>query len=589
VRVTGFLAFAAGLALLCASPAAAQVVAPPFDQAYSVHNLGAPPGVPTQFGGLTLKAGTTDRLLIGGAANAAAGALYEIGVVRDGAGHITGFDGTATRYADAAYNDGGITYGPNGVLFLARWPSNQLGQTKPGSTTTDRVIEMSAFNVASSLAALQFVPAGQPGAGSLKLSSYGGGQWYDAAVVPDGNGTFDITGVTPIAASTLPGGPEGFVYVAPGSPQFSGPSLLVSEYGADFVAAYDVDLNGDPIVSSRRVFLSQIVNPEGAFLDPVTGDYLFSTFGGSNQVVVVRGFAQPPVSLAVRTTVTNDDGGTLAPQHFTVHVRDGGTDVAGSPQPGSASGAFYAVTEGRAYRVAVAAPLTYSISIGGACAGDGTVTARAGVQPVCTVTADDVAAPPPPVQPQGTQPTQQQELPAPEAGEEVNAVPKSGTVRVRVRGSRRFVELEEGQQIPVGSVVDTTKGRVTIEAAGDQAADFYDGVFRLSQGKGARPLTTLTLVDAMSCPRGRNASAAAKKKKKRRLWGNGRGRFRTSGKHSAATVVGTRWLVEDRCTSTLTKVTRGKVRVRDFAKRKNVTVRAGKQYVARAKADRSTG
>ena len=44
---------------------------------------------------------------------------------------------------------------------------------------------------------------------------------------------------------------------------------------------------------------------------------------------------------------------------------------------------------------------------------------------------------------------------------------------------------------------------------------------------------------------------------------------------------GTKWLVEDRCTSTLTKVTRGSVSVRDKVKRKTVTVRAGKQYVAR--------
>ena len=43
---------------------------------------------------------------------------------------------------------------------------------------------------------------------------------------------------------------------------------------------------------------------------------------------------------------------------------------------------------------------------------------------------------------------------------------QSGTVRVKVRGSNRFVELEEGQQIPVGSVIDTTRGRVTIVAAG---------------------------------------------------------------------------------------------------------------------------
>ena len=74
---------------------------------------------------------------------------------------------------------------------------------------------------------------------------------------------------------------------------------------------------------------------------------------------------------------------------------------------------------------------------------------------------------------------------------------------------------------------------------------------------------------------------AAAKKKKRRLWGDGSGKFQTKGKHSAATVVGTKWLVEDRCKSTLTKVTRGKVRVRDFVKGKNVVVRAGKQYVAR--------
>ena len=580
MRVTGILAFATCLAFLGAAPAAGQVVQPPFDQSYSFQNLGGPPGVPTQFGGLTLKAGTTDRLLIGGAANTSVGALYEIGVVRDSQGHITGFSGTATRYADAAFNDGGIAYGPGGVLFLARWPNNQLGQTEPGSAITDRVIELSTFNVASSLASLQFVPAGQPGAGSLKLASYGGGQWYDAEVAPDGNGTFDVTSVTAVPNSTLPGGPEGFVYVAPGSPQFGGPSLLVSEYGADNVAAYDVDANGDPVISTRRVFISGLVNPEGAYLDPLTGDYLFSTFGGLNQVIVVRGFA-PPVSLAVRTTVINDHGGSRVPADFTVRVRRNATDVTGSPQPGSPGGVFYPVQGGETYTVSVDSAPGYATSIGGDCAADGTVIAQEGVQRVCTVTADD--QPPPPPSPPPPPPEKGQELPPPEAGEEVNALPKSGTVRVKIAGTNRFVELDEAQQIPVGSTVDTTKGRVTIVAAGGQQADFFDGIFRLSQGRGAKPLTTLKLVEAMSCPKAGRAVAAARKKK-RRLWGDGSGKFKTDGKHSAATVIGTRWLVEDRCASTLTKVTRGRVRVRDFAKRKNVVVRAGKQYVARAKA-----
>ena len=458
------------VAALAAAPASAQQLMAPFDGSYSVHDLGTPPGVPDRLGGLTLKAGTTDRLLIGGQANDATGALYEIGVVRDGAGHIVGFSGPATRFADAAYNDGGVTYGPGGVLFLARWPQNELGQTRPGSAVTDKVIALTPFGIESSLASLLFVPQGQPGAGSLKLATYRGGQWYDADVVADGAGTYDIANVTPVSGSTLAGGPEGFVYVPGGSPQFSASSLLVSEYGVDEIAAYQVNGNGDPIVSTRRAFISGLDGAEGALLDPVTGDFLFSTFGGGSRVIVVRGFR----------------------------------------------------------------------------------------------------APPPP-------------LPPPQAGKTVNAFVVRGTVRIRRPGSKRFIELGAGEQIPVGTTVDTLKGRVTLAAAGDQTADFYSGVFRIGQTSAATPLTTLKLVEALRCPRAGRASVAAKGKKKRKLWGDGSGKFKTQGKHSAATVVGTKWLVEDRCSSTLTRVVTGVVSVRDFGKRKTVRVRAGKKYVARAR------
>ena len=67
-----------------------------------------------------------------------------------------------------------------------------------------------------------------------------------------------------------------------------------------------------------------------------------------------------------------------------------------------------------------------------------------------------------------------------------------------------------------------------------------------------------------------------------KLWGNGKGKFRTNGKYSAATVRGTIWLVEDRCEGTLTKVRRGTVQVRDFKRKKTVTVKAGHSYLARA-------
>ena len=89
------------VALLAFAPAAhAQELAPPFDEHYFVQDLGPPSGVPANLGGLTLKAGTTDRLLIGGAANGADGALYEIGLVRDAEGHITGFGGEITASSE---------------------------------------------------------------------------------------------------------------------------------------------------------------------------------------------------------------------------------------------------------------------------------------------------------------------------------------------------------------------------------------------------------------------------------------------------------------------------------------------------------
>jgi ferric-dicitrate binding protein FerR (iron transport regulator) len=47
-------------------------------------------------------------------------------------------------------------------------------------------------------------------------------------------------------------------------------------------------------------------------------------------------------------------------------------------------------------------------------------------------------------------------------------------------------------------------------------------------------------------------------------------------------VRGTKWLVQDRCDGTLTRVLRGFVRVRDFRARKNVNVRAGQSYLAKA-------
>lgn len=263
-----------------------------YSEFYAAYDLGSVPGLPPSYGGLTLKADDPNTLIIGGSANKGNGALYSIDVIRDANYHIVGFNGSARYFADAAYNDGGVTYGPDGVLFTARWPVNGLGQLEPGSTQTDKIIDLASYGVASSAASLTFVPEGLPGAGQMKLVSWSGGQWYTVDLSPDNQGTFNIDSVT-YEGINLVGGPEGIAYVPTQSPLFNTPSVIVSEWSAGNVAVYEVDENGDPKLNTRQLLLPGLTGAEGAFIDPITGDFLFSTFGGGNRIVTIQGFTAP--------------------------------------------------------------------------------------------------------------------------------------------------------------------------------------------------------------------------------------------------------------------------------------------------------
>ncbi len=295
----------AALLLALHAPLAYPLAIDPFySGSYSVSSLGSVPGLPTPYGGLTFL--DNDTILIGGVANQAAGRLYTIDVFRGGGNHITGFSGTVSQFGGSGsgigdFNDGGVVFGPGGVLFLARWPSNEIGQVKPGTTADEDKIVPGPAGASSSVSALNFVPAGFGGAGKIKIVTWSAGQWYDATFTPDGSGTFDITGFSqvdldPVAGGvqTVPGGPEGFVYIAAGNPLFSVNSMLISEFSAGEVGAYELDADGNPDVSTRRPFVTGLSGAEGAAIDPLTGDFLFSTFGGANQVVVVQGFLAPP-------------------------------------------------------------------------------------------------------------------------------------------------------------------------------------------------------------------------------------------------------------------------------------------------------
>ncbi len=161
-----------------------------------------------------------------------------------------------------------------------------------------------------------------------------------------------------------------------------------------------------------------------------------------------------------------------------------------------------------------------------------------------------------------------------------------------------FTKLEGAVTIPLGTTLDTSKGRVELRTAASlkrtETGQFFDGVFTVEQrrkspwGRGVRPLginTELRLTGASFSGCGsRSASVSAGSKRTvRRLWGDAKGRYRTTGRHAAATVRGTRWLVEDRCDGTLVRVARGEVKVRDLVRNTVVFLLAGQSYLARAR------
>jgi hypothetical protein len=177
--------------------------------------------------------------------------------------------------------------------------------------------------------------------------------------------------------------------------------------------------------------------------------------------------------------------------------------------------------------------------------------------------------------------------PQPVFGKSVSVKPTQGTVKVKLPGTNRYVDLEGLDTIPFGASIDVRKGRVRLYAARNrrgavQAASFYSGVFRVVQRGSVIELQLRGPKPACGTSHASASQAKAKKKKrKRRLWGSGKGRFRTRGQYSAATVRGTKWLVEDSCRSTTTRVKQGVVSVRDFKRKKTIILRAGDRYVAR--------
>ena len=187
------------------------------------------------------------------------------------------------------------------------------------------------------------------------------------------------------------------------------------------------------------------------------------------------------------------------------------------------------------------------------------------------------------------------DLDNPTLGVYVNVEPISGTVLVgsgarrRVAGLGRasqkgitFVPLDRGAPDPGGLVPRHAEGEGPPGERREQSGQAPEGrIPRLAvpdppvERPSAKGLTDLVLKGASfrGCrTRTGGASVALSRRTIRRLRANARGRFRTIGRKSSATVRGTVWDMTDRCDGTLTKVRRGRVVVRDFRRKRNITL-----------------
>ncbi|MCW3004856.1 MAG: repeat containing protein [Conexibacter sp.] len=199
----------------------------------------------------------------------------------------------------------------------------------------------------------------------------------------------------------------------------------------------------------------------------------------------------------------------------------------------------------------------------------------------------------------GRSPTDAGAAPKPMLGRTVAAAEIRGSVIVTTP-SGTPVGLGAATALPSGTVIDTRNGTVELTSALDrkgatQKGRFWGGVFEVRQSRASKGLTQLSLRggDFSSCgPAGGAAGAhpptlahaAAAAKPPRSLWGSDHhGRFQTRGRGSVATVRGTRWLTEDRCDGTLTRVVDGAVAVRDLRRSRTVLVTRGHRYLARVK------
>ena len=155
-------------------------------------------------------------------------------------------------------------------------------------------------------------------------------------------------------------------------------------------------------------------------------------------------------------------------------------------------------------------------------------------------------------------------------------VAPEGIVVVKAPGGK-WESMDLGRRAALGAIFDTRLGACGAQQRGlpgqhaDRHASAAASSRSASRARAAAESTCTCAAGASRLPAARHAASSRaavapprprprKARRVRKLWGRDHGgRFRSHGRHSHATVRGTRWLTVDRCDGTLTRVTNGAV------------------------------
>jgi hypothetical protein len=289
LRILVWIAVAAAAPLLSANP----VLDPGAPNSFSMYGISSVPDFTGQFPfgyyleGMAIN-GTNLLVSIGTAVNNLTQTIWSLPLIRSD-GHITAvgpatlFDTVSTGTVQGNPLGGGLVTLNGGVLYTTSTFS-YFGQFTGSSSLTN------IQSAVPSVGGLNYIPAGQVGAGQLKVDSTANGGWYTLNLTGNA-GTYVYQSATAYNVN-VPA--LSFAYLVPDG-TFLTPSVVLGS-GSN-LDVYGLDGSGNPCTANTCAAVTHLVDAVdsaigfGVVRDPQTGDIIFNT--GNNQIFVVSDSIEP--------------------------------------------------------------------------------------------------------------------------------------------------------------------------------------------------------------------------------------------------------------------------------------------------------